>query len=78
MKLMRITIREDFSITMTDAVLEELEKAVEWLDTHYTMDADKVNQLASRVLNRKFSRFDSKIMRELTGDISADQQITPC
>lgn len=78
MKLMRITIREDFSMTMVDAVLEELEKAVEWLDHHFTMDIDKVTQFANRVLNRKFSRFDSKIMRELTGDLSADQQIKPC
>ena len=34
--MMRITIREDFSLTMADEVVTGLKKAVEWLETHFT------------------------------------------
>jgi hypothetical protein len=77
-KLMRITIREDFSMTMADAVLEELKKAVEWLDNHFTISADKMIELSAHMLGRNISKFDSKILRDLTGAYSADQQIKPC
>lgn len=77
-KLMRITIREDFSMTMADAVLEELDKAVEWLDNHFTISAEKMTELAGHMLGRSISKFDSKIMRDLTGVYSAEQQIKPC
>jgi hypothetical protein len=77
-KLMRITIREDFSMTMADAVVEELNKAVEWLDNHFTISSEKMTELAGRMLGRNISKFDSKIMRDLTGVFSIDQQIKPC
>jgi len=78
MKLMRITIREDFSMTMADAVLEELEKAVDWLDHHFTMSAETMTELAEHMLGRTLSRFDTKIMRDLNSVFSAGQQIKPC
>ncbi len=77
-KLMRITIREDFSMTMADAVLEELNKSIEWLDTHFTISSEKMTAMAQRMLGRNISRFDSKIIRDLTGVFPADQQIKPC
>lgn len=34
-KMMRITIREDFSVAMADEVVAGLDKAVAWLETHF-------------------------------------------
>ena len=34
-KMLRITIREDFSLTMADEVVAKLLQAIEWLDAHY-------------------------------------------
>ena len=77
-KLMRITIREDFSMSMADEIVDELNKAVLWLDNHFTISADKMTELANHMLGRRISKFDSKIMRDLTGVFSPESAIKPC
>jgi hypothetical protein len=72
-KVMRITIREDFSISMADAVLESLYKAIGWLDTHFTFQASELTELAQDALHRKFSRLDSEIVKDLKNII-----VKPC
>jgi len=61
-KLMRITIREDFSMTMADQVIQKLNESVEWLDNHFTMSKDDLNELAGKTMGRAFSRLDSKVL----------------
>lgn len=65
-KLMRITIREDFSMSMADEVLAELHKAVDWLENHFTLSRDEVTSLTEGLLGRKFSRMDTQIIRDIT------------
>ena len=61
-KLMRITIREDFSMTMADQVIKKLVESVEWLDNHFTISKDDLNDMASKALGRQFKRMDSKVL----------------
>lgn len=70
---MRITIREDFSISMADHVLESLENAINWLDMHFVIPAADVAQLAETALGRNISRLDSKVIRDVAGTI-----LKPC
>ena len=65
-KLMRITIREDFSMTMADQVIQKLKEAVEWLDNHFTNSKDELNELATQQVGRTFGRLDSKVLRSVT------------
>ena len=71
-KLMRITIREDFSMTMADQVIQKLNESVEWLDNHFTISKDELNDLATYALGKQFSRMDSKVLR------SVPDLIKPC
>lgn len=41
-KLMRITIREDFSMTMADLVIKKLIECIEWLDNHFTISKEQL------------------------------------
>jgi hypothetical protein len=66
-KLMRITIREDFSMTMADQVIQKLNESVEWLDNHFTISKDELNDLATQALGKQFSRMDSKVLRTVSG-----------
>lgn len=59
---MRITIREDFSRTMADFVVDELVKAVAWLDNHFTLSKDAVKKL----LGHNISRMDTSIIRDIS------------
>jgi len=65
-KLMRITIREDFSMTMATQVIVELKKAVDWLENHFTLSRQDVANIASGMLGRSISRMDSQVLREMT------------
>lgn len=76
-KLMRITIREDFSLTMAEAVIEELHRAVEWLDTHYTLPLKDATEFAEAVLGRQLSRLDTSVMTEIR-DFEQHKIIKPC
>lgn len=66
MKLMRITIREDFSMTMADQVIQKLNESVEWLDNHFTVSKEELNDMANAALGRNFSRLDSKVLKSFS------------
>ncbi|KAL4856151.1 Glutamate decarboxylase 1 [Chlorella vulgaris] len=61
-KLMRVTIREDFSIGMADMLVADIEDALKWLDTHFTFSREDINKIAQAQLGRRLSRFDSSIL----------------
>ena len=61
-KMMRITIREDFSMTMAEQVVKELNHAVDWLDNHFTITSTEL----AKLLNRQMSRMDSRLLHDLS------------
>lgn len=65
-KLMRITIREDFSMTMADQVIAKLIECVEWLDNHFTVSKDDLDKIAKKTWGRTFSRMDSNVLVDFT------------
>ncbi len=67
-KLMRITIREDFSMTMADQVIQKLIECIAWLDTHFTLSKDQLEQSIGRTV----SRLDSKVL------VAVEDLIRPC
>lgn len=67
-KLMRITIREDFSMSMASAVVGELKGAVDWLEKHFTLTREDMELLAGVALGKKMSRLDSSLMSGLKGE----------
>lgn len=73
-KIMRITIREDFSMTMAEQVLAELNKAVAWLDAHFTMSRQEMADLSKVLLGRALTRMDTQVVR----DLSALKIVKPC
>jgi hypothetical protein len=75
---MRITIREDFSMSMADQVMEDLHSSVEWLDTHFTVTKEQLTNLTKAVLGRKLSRMDSMVLSELTAGPSGSKVLKPC
>jgi glutamate decarboxylase len=44
-KMMRVTIREDFSRTMADHIIDSLKDAVAWLEKHYILDVEDAEAL---------------------------------
>jgi len=65
---MRITIREDFSMTMADQVIQKLIECIAWLDTHFTLSKDQLEQSIGRTV----SRLDSKVL------VAVEDLIRPC
>jgi glutamate decarboxylase len=73
-KMMRITIREDLSMTMAGMVIEELKNSIKWMDAHFKLNQDEVLGLAGKLLGRHLSRLDSKVV----ADIEALTILKPC
>ena len=71
-KLMRITIREDFSMTMADQVIQKLIECVEWLDTHFTVSKEDLDKIAGKTWGRTYSRMDSKVL------VGFEELLRPC
>mmetsp|Transcript_12795 Transcript_12795/g.36634 ORF Transcript_12795/g.36634 Transcript_12795/m.36634 type:complete len:502 (-) Transcript_12795:57-1562(-) len=67
-KLMRITIREDFSMTMAERVISKLIECIEWLDNHFTISKEQLES----TLGRSVSRMDSNII------VAVEDLIRPC
>ena len=47
--------------------MEDLNDAVTWLDTHFTVTEDQLRALTTAVLGRQMSRMDSLALRDLSG-----------
>ncbi|EFN55834.1 hypothetical protein CHLNCDRAFT_35292 [Chlorella variabilis] len=75
-KLMRVTIREDFSIGMADMLVKDIEDALEYLDNHFTFNKEEMDSLANLALGRRLSRLDTSILAA-AADISK-QSVRPC
>lgn len=49
-KVLRVTIREDLSLSMADQLVDDLDNAVKWLDTHFILTQKQVRDIARDVL----------------------------
>ncbi|KAL4422135.1 hypothetical protein ABPG77_003420, partial [Micractinium sp. CCAP 211/92] len=79
-KLMRVTIREDFSIAMTDMLVKDIEDALTYLDNHFTFDKKQMDKMVHVALGRRLSRIDTSILqakRELQRD-PTKKDVRPC
>lgn len=72
-KFMRITIREDFSMTMASLVVDELKSSMEWLDAHFKLNQEEVLSMAAKLLGRRLSRLNSKVVADIEAVI-----LKPC
>eukprot|EP01024_Parvocaulis_polyphysoides_P027583 TRINITY_DN24984_c0_g1_i10.p1 TRINITY_DN24984_c0_g1~~TRINITY_DN24984_c0_g1_i10.p1 ORF type:complete len:361 (-),score=43.40 TRINITY_DN24984_c0_g1_i10:947-2029(-) len=59
-KLLRAVIREDMTISMIDELAKDIERAVTWLDTHFTFTKDQMNMFREKF---QYFRLDSNILR---------------
>ncbi|PRW57374.1 Glutamate decarboxylase [Chlorella sorokiniana] len=75
-KMMRVTIREDFSLGMADMLIKDILDALDWLDTHFTFSKEQVEVLAQRALDRRISRLDSSIYKSMRDP--SKKPVRPC
>lgn len=73
--LLRVTIREDLSMQMVDQLVQDIEAAMIWLDSHYIFTEQQLRSIARSLGEKRASlrRFDSSILPE-----SAKTPVRPC
>eukprot|EP01025_Chloroclados_australasicus_P008035 TRINITY_DN12763_c1_g1_i1.p2 TRINITY_DN12763_c1_g1~~TRINITY_DN12763_c1_g1_i1.p2 ORF type:complete len:494 (-),score=65.96 TRINITY_DN12763_c1_g1_i1:429-1910(-) len=59
-KLLRAVIREDMTISMIDELVKDVERAVKWLDTHFTFTQEQMDMFRQKF---QLFRLDSNILR---------------
>jgi glutamate/tyrosine decarboxylase-like PLP-dependent enzyme len=75
-KLMRVTIREDFSISMADMLVKDIEDALEYLDNHFTFNKGQMDTMVQFAMGRRLSRLDSSILAAAVD--GTKQSVRPC
>lgn len=64
-KLLRAVIREDMSMAMVDELIKDITRAVEYLDSHFTININDVHKPEGKSLAVSELDWDQKLVSRL-------------